>query len=468
MMLELTRGRGKSLGDQIVDNLSGMIARGHLAEGTRLPSIRQLAQRLGVSIYTVSTAYERLLAKGLIETHAGKGCYVSRPRQRGDVPQIEVVVPGTGTALGFAQNSLDTEHPAFPASSGFLPQSWFSDVLSPAAAARLVKPEAGAMQPAPAQGLAALREALADSLRRKGIPAQAGHLLVTCGATQAIDLILRACLTAGDCVLVEDPGYFVLHAQIERAGMRLIPVPRRADGPDMAAVDELARLHRPRAFFMQTLLHNPTGGNMSPANCHKLLSLAERHNFLLVEDDVYGDLGRPHLLRLAQIDEMQRVLHVGSFTKVLNPGMRVGYLAAPAALLPRLVEQKMLSVLSGSTLMETLIADSLESGRYRKHVEQLRLRLARARAQARQVLPALGMRLHDEEAQDGMFLWGRVPEGIDTDVLVSDAQQHGILLAKGSMFSPTGGSQEFLRLNAAYCAEPPLINYLKSRFQVAG
>ena len=462
-MLQLTRGDGRPLGDQIVENFSSMISLGNLAEGTRLPSIRQLAQRLGVSVHTVVTAYDRLISKGLIESRAGKGCYVSRRQLRGDFPQIEVVIPNAATALGFAQSSLDTDHPVFPASSGFLPSDWFADALSPAAAARLVKPEAEAMQPAPVQGTAVLRDLLADSLRRKGIPAQAGNLLVTYGATQAFDLIIRAGLAFGDSVLVEDPGYFVLRSQLERAGIRLVAIPRQVDGPDIEAVEEMARLHRPRAFFIQTLLQNPTGGNVSPANCHKLLSLAERHNFLIVEDDVYGDLAGPHLLRLAQIDELQRVLYVGSFTKVLNPGMRVGYIAAPVALVPQLVEQKMLSVLSGSTLQEMLVADTLESGRYRKHVEQIRLRLARVRAQANRILPAFGLRLA-ESPQEGIFLWGRVPHGVDTDQLVSDAQSNGILLAKGAMFSPSGGSRDFIRLNAAYCTDRIFTDYLKTRF----
>lgn len=460
-MLQLTRGNGKPLGDQIVENFSAMIRHGNLAEGTRLPSVRQLAQRLSVSVHTVVTAYDRLASKGLIESRAGKGCYVSRQPHRSDFPQIEVVVPSPATALGFAQSSLDTDHPAFPASSGFLPGDWFADALSPTAAARLVKPEAAAMQPAPVQGTTVLRDLLSDGLRRKGIPAQAGNLLVTYGASQAFDLIIRAGLVFGDSVLVEDPGYFVLHSQLERAGIRLVPIPRNADGPDTEAVDEMARLHRPRAFFMQTLLQNPTGGNASPANCHKLLSLAEQHNFLIVEDDVYGDLASPHMLRLAQIDELQRVLYVGSFTKLLNPGMRVGYIAAPAALVPRLAEQKMLSVLSGSTLLEMLVADTLESGRYRKHADQLRQRLARARAHAVRILPELGIKF-EEGPQDGIFLWGRVPRDVDTDRLASDAQQNGILLAKGTMFSPTGGSRDFIRLNAAYCTDPRFTDYLKT------
>ena len=105
-------------------------------------------------------------------------------------------------------------------------------------------------------------------------------------------MIIRSLLAPGDTVVVEDPGYFVLFAQLARAGLKLLAVPRDADGPDMEALEEICRLHRPRAIFVQTLLHNPTGTSISPAKCHRLLTLAEKHDALIVEDD---EIGRAHV-----------------------------------------------------------------------------------------------------------------------------------------------------------------------------
>jgi DNA-binding transcriptional MocR family regulator len=293
----------------------------------------------------------------------------------------------------------------------------------------------------------------------KGVRAGAGNVLVTFGASHAFDLIIRGLLAPGDAVLVEDPGYFVLFAQLRRAGIRLLPVPRGADGPDLDVLDELCRTNRPRAMFVQTLVHNPTGTSMSPAICHRLLALAERHQFLVIEDDVYGDLAEDRDLRLAGIDEMRRVIHVGSMTKVLGPGLRVGFLAAEPALVERLVEVKILSVLSGTTLPELLVAEVLESGRFRRHTERLRQRLGKVRGLAVKALADAGVAV-DRIPSSGMFLWGRVPESVDVGRLVIAAVKEGVLLAHGKLFSPTGSATQHLRFNVGYAADPGLGRFL--------
>jgi DNA-binding transcriptional MocR family regulator len=315
--------------------------------------------------------------------------------------------------------------------------------------------------PAPPQGQVALREQLSDRLRLKGITASPGHIVVTFGASQAFDLICRALMAPGDAVLVEDPAYFVLFAQLTRLGLRLLPVARLADGPDLDQVETLCRLHRPRALFTQTLLHNPTGSNTSPAKCHRLLGLAEKHDFLIVDDDVYGDLAEDRDLRLAQIDELNRVIHVGSYSKLLGPGLRVGFAAASAQIVERLVEQKILSVLSGATLTETVVTEVLASGRFRRHAEHLRRRLAKSRAVAARALSAVGVAI-DQLPAGRMFLWGRVPPHVDVGALVARAREAGILLANGRFFSPTGRSASHLRFNAAHATDPVLLEFLEA------
>jgi DNA-binding transcriptional MocR family regulator len=186
-------------------------------------------------------------------------------------------------------------------------------------------------------------------------------------------------------------------------------------------------------FFTQTLLHNPTGTNASPANCHAVLSLAERYGFLVVEDHVYTDFATSPQVSLAQIDELRRVLYVGSFTKVLSPGMRVGFIAAPEALVAPLVEAKIVSVLSGSALVECVLREVLASGTYRKHVHRLRERLSKARSLANQEFMRAGLRVETSQC-GGMFLWARIPAALDAEVLWDKARQTGILLAAGPMF----------------------------------
>jgi DNA-binding transcriptional MocR family regulator len=265
---------------------------------------------------------------------------------------------------------------------------------------------------------------------------------------------------------VEDPGYFVLFEQLRAHHVRLIPVPRHADGPDLAALEAAARAHRPRAFFMQTLLHNPTGSSAEPAHCHRILSLAEQFGFAVVEDDVYGDLYAGPAVRLAQIDGLRHVIYVGSYSKLIGPALRVGFVAADAALISRLVERKVLAVLSGSALLECFVSEVLDGGRYKKHVEHTRARLARMRRDARVALESAGIEF-DAAPGEGMFLWGRVPAAAPVEQLVRRARDHSILLASGSLFSPVQGCGQWLRFNVAHSNSPPLVQFLRESLRAA-
>jgi DNA-binding transcriptional MocR family regulator len=290
--------------------------------------------------------------------------------------------------------------------------------------------------------------------------------VTTFGASQAFDLLARILLTAGDAVLVEDPGYFVLFEQLRAHHVRLIPIPRRPDGPDLAALEAACRAHRPRAFFVQTLLHNPTGSNAEPANCHRVLSLAEQFGFAVIEDDVYGDLYEGSAVRLAQIDGLRHVIYVGSYTKLIGPALRVGFIAADASLISQLIERKVLSVLSGSALLECFVSEVLDSGRYKRHVEQVRSRLTRMRRDARQALESAGIEF-ESAVGEGIFLWGRVPESTPVDDLVRRARENSILLAKGSLFSPARGCGQWLRFNVAHSASAPLVRFLSDSLRAA-
>src|ERR1700728_471615 len=193
--------------------------------------------------------------------------------------------------------------------------------------------------------------------------------------------------------------------------------PALRDGPDLEALEAACRVHHPRAFFVQTLVHNPTGSSAEPAHCHRILSLAEQYGFAVVEDDVYGDLYQGPAVRLAQIDGLRHVIYVGSYTKLIGPSLRVGYVAADAALVSRLTERKVLSVLAGSALLECFVAEMLDGGRYKRHVEQLRARLARMRRAARSALESTRIEFCGASGE-GLFLWGRVPGAATGDGLV--------------------------------------------------
>jgi DNA-binding transcriptional MocR family regulator len=461
-MFELSRESTVPLVDQIAERITKLVHHGQLSAGARLPSIRKLAKLVGASPFTVVDAYDRLVARGLIESRAGRGFFVTRRRLVAPLAAIEALPDPGSDALALARLSLSQSTELIAAGSGFLPENWLLEAAPAGVLPRLSRgrrPQAWLT--CPPQGLLELREQVAGRLSQHGIASGAPNIMTTFGASQAFDLLARILLAAGDAVLVEDPGYFVLFEQLRAHHVRLITIPRRADGPDLEALEAACRAHRPRAFFTQTLLHNPTGTSAEPSNCHRVLSLAEQFGFAVIEDDVYGDLYEGPGVRLAQIDGLRHVIYVGSFTKLIGPALRVGFVAADASLIAQLVERKVLSVLSGSALLEAFVSEVLDSGRYKRHVDQVRVRLARMRRDARQALESAGI-LFDSGVGEGIFLWGRVPESTPVDGLVRRARDQSILLAKGSLFSPSQSCGQWLRFNAAYSASAPLVRFLSA------
>src|SRR5438552_7737245 len=391
-MFELSRDSTVALVDQVAERITSLVEHGQLPACARLPSIRKLAKLVGASPFTIVDAYDRLVARGIIESRAGRGFFVCTRQLATPLLSIEAMTDPGSDALALARMSLSHSSDIIAAGSGFLPENWLMEAVPGAILNRLSRGRRSqAWMQCPPQGLFELREQIAARLLQHGIAAPAANILTTYGASHAFDLLARILLSPGDAVLVEDPGYFVLFGQLRAHHVRLIPVPRHADGPDLAALEAAARAHRPRAFFMQTLLHNPTGSSADPAHCHRILSLAEQFGFALVEDDVYGDLYAGSAVRLAQIDALRHVIYVGSYTKLIGPALRVGFIAADAALIAQLVQRKVLSVLSGSTLLECYVSEVLDTGRYKRHVEQTRARLARLRRDTRAALVSAGI-----------------------------------------------------------------------------
>lgn len=467
-MFELSRDSAVPLVDQITEHMTQLVDNGQLAAGTRLPSIRKLARLVRASPFTVVDAYDRLVARGLIEARAGRGFFVV-PRRAPvtALAAIEALPDPVSDVLALARACLSEPPDLIAAGSGFLPASWLLEATLAGTMRRLSRgrrPQAWLS--CPPQGAMELREQLAARLVQRGIAASPAHIVTTFGSSHAFDLLARILLSPGDAVLVEDPGYFVLFEQLRGHHVHLIPVPRQPSGPDLDALEAACRVHRPRAFFMQTLLHNPTGWNAAPASCHRVLSLAEQYGFAVVEDDVYGDLHEGAAVRLAQIDGFRHVIYLGSYTKLIGPSLRVGFIAADSALIGRVIEKKVLSVLSTSSLLECFVAEVLDSGRYNRHVEQVRARIARFRREVRRSLESTGLRF-EREPGEGIFLWARAPEHIGVDELTRTARERSILLAKGSLFSPSRGPSQWLRFNVAHSASPTLTQFLTEALATA-
>ena len=193
-----------------------------------------------------------------------------------------------------------------------------------------------------------LREPGALSQKLGAIDAQAGpeQITTTIDATHALGIVSRTLLRAGDCVMVEEPGWAVELARLDALGMRILPVPRGPAGPDLDVMARYCQLHQPKLFVSVSVFHNPTGYCLSPGSAHRVLQLAQHYDFHVVEDDTYSHLAPEHATRLCALDGLQRTIYVSGFAKILAPGWRVGFMAAPAAMVERLLDTKLLAALA--------------------------------------------------------------------------------------------------------------------------
>jgi len=464
-MFSLDRNIPTALADQIELRLRERISSRQLAPAARLPSIRQLAAQLAVSPNTVVTAYDRLMALGLIESRGTAGYFV-REAHHSRLPDAAALEAGEEQdGVWLAQQANDQRAGVLQASSGALPPAWLEDAVPAAAVQRgLARAHAGMASRCPPQGLPELRERIAMVLRGMGIAVDAGRILTTYGGTHAIDLICRAFLQPGDTVLVEDPGYFLMFERLRKDGVRIIPVQRRPDGIDLDQLEAACRAHHPRLLFIQTVLHNPTGWTSSAANLHRVLVLAQQYGFLIAEDDVQGHFHPGHVTRLASLSALDRVIYYSSFCKAMSPALRMGYVAADPALLKALMREKIYSILSTPALNEYVLLEVLAAGRWRKHLDRLNAKLLAARHTSTRLLSAAGLLL-DHPGEGGLFLWASVPDEVDLNLLVQDAYRSKILLVRGATFRANNQADAHIRFNVAFSQQPRLSDYLRERLQ---
>jgi DNA-binding transcriptional MocR family regulator len=277
-----------------------------------------------------------------------------------------------------------------------------------------------------------------------------------------MDLVARYFIRAGDAVLVDDPGYFILFGGLQSFGARIVGVPWNADGPDVEKMEALIKEHRPKLFFTNTILHNPTGASISQPVAHRILQLAEKYDLMLVEDDIYGDFHPGTATRLATLDQLQRVIYVSSFSKSVSASLRVGYLACSPALATSLCDVKLLTGLTTSEISERLMYQLLTEGHYRKHLDKLRTKLQQARDKTIARLEGLGFTLHCEPP-GGMFIWAQREDLSNTAEVASLAASKGIMLAPGNMFRPHQEPSPWFRFNVAHCDDEGTFGFFRAK-----
>ncbi|WP_298380590.1 PLP-dependent aminotransferase family protein [uncultured Bradyrhizobium sp.] len=434
-----------------------------LAADDRLPSIRSFAATMGVSPSTVVEAYDRLAAEGLIRARPGSGFYVSSAALpplalARDQPQHDRAVD----PFWVSRQSLDAAGGALKPGCGWLPADWMPTEALRRAFRGLARAEDAVLADYGAtRGSLALRRMLMARFADEGLEVSPEQVLLTMSGTQAIDLICRFLLRPGDTVLVDDPCYFNFRALLRAHQVKLVSVPYTPSGPDVASFEAVLDAERPRLYITVSGLHNPTGATMSPQTAHRVLNAATACDLTIVEDDIFADFEPEPSARLAALDGLNRVIRIGSFSKTLSASLRCGFIAARADWIEQLVDLQVATGFGGPCAVATeIIASVLATGFYRKHVEELRRRLVRARRDVGEKLQRIGIEPW-LMPRGGFQLWCRLPDGCDSADVARAALADNIVLAPGNVFSTTQSATGFMRFNVAQCRDPKLMPALQ-------
>ncbi len=338
----------------IVEIFEGAITAGELGPGAKLPPTRQLAEMTGVNHLTAARAYRQLAERGLVSSKVGSGTFVrsaaaalpgsarvkdSIAWQRYVLPEFEETYGDR--VLAEMHSHVQTEG-LIPLSVGYPSERIFPIEDMRAATAEVMASQAErAFQYSDVRGTPELAEQVAALSAARGEDEDTEDIVITSGATQGLSLAMRAILTPGDVVACEDPSFMSVIRAIRAAGAKVQPVPTDADGLDVDALEALVARTEIRALAIQPRLHNPTGRDLSPERRERLLELARRHGFFLVEDGIYGELRfdgdeRPSL----RADAPAHAIYTDSLSKTVGGGLRAGWVIASGPVLDRIVAEK--------------------------------------------------------------------------------------------------------------------------------
>lgn len=453
--------------EQVMQIIHKRIEQRTLLPGTRLPSVRAMAQSTGYSKSTVVEAYDRLAAQGVIRARAGSGFYVAAPLAPLALGELEARQERDIDPVWMLRHSGEEGDGQIRPGSGTLPQGWLADesmrkAMRAAARQGGSPPAAGSVLGSPV-----MRDLLARRMAAQGVEASPDQIILTDSGTQALDLVLRFLLQPGDTVLVDDPCFFNFLAILRAHRARVVSVPMTPQGPDLDAFAEVVRREQPRIYITNSVVHNPTGATPSAAHVHRVLKIAAQADMVIVEDDIFVDFEEAPSPRYAAFDGLDRVIRIGSFSKTASSAIRCGHIALRADWVEPLADLRMVTAFLGNPLGAELLAAMLTDGTYRHHMETVRRKLARLRGRVLARLGAIGLEPWCVPAS-GMWLWMRLPEGMDAAHLAREAARQQILLAPGAVFSPASGWHDHLRINVARSDDPRLYAYLSQACRRAG
>jgi DNA-binding transcriptional MocR family regulator len=444
---------------QLADSVQGMIEGGTLRAGDRLPSLRSMARDYRVSVTTVMSAYEVLENRSLVDARNRSGFFVraripsaerlpkrqaasAAPRriERPDMYEevISAINDPTIVPLGCAVPSKVV-----------IPDKRLASI----SAAVLRKYGAGAFSYSVSPGRIELRHQIVKRMLTAGVVTDPSKVIVTSGATESLCVALEAVTKPGDLVAVETPTFFGILRIIEDMGLKVVEIPvSPSEGIHLDTLESAAQKHPLKACVVQPNFQNPTGSLMSAADRSRLVKLADKNDFVIIEDDLYADLAydgkRP--TSLMAHDTAGRVIHCGGASKSIAPGLRVGWLVSESHL-AQLQSVKNVRYMANPTLSELIVASFLSDGGYDRHLRRIRSAYQDNAMRMREAVFAAfpeGTRVNSPAG--GFVLWIQLPQSYDAETLARDALEKRISMVPGSIFSASGNLKSSLRLSCGF------------------
>jgi DNA-binding transcriptional MocR family regulator len=458
MQIDLDRSSREPLYRQLAGSLLQRIRSGALPARTRLPTVRQLAQQLGVTRLTVHSAYAELQSGGWIEATVGRGTFVAARIEQLITPP-EAQLGREVSPAGLLADMLHmTQLPGLLALARADPAHEFFPLRNWQRASELALTAGGPMLMSytTPHGDLALRSAISEVVRERGVSAGPDEILISAGVTQGMALATALLARPGDSVLVEQPTYLGLLNILAARGLRAVGLPTDGEGLIVAAVEQALLAERPAFLYTIPTFQNPGGVCMSPARRAALLDLAERHELMIVEDDIYGRLTYegPAAPALKADDRGGRVIYLSSFAKSLMPGLRIGYIVAAPALIRKLVLLRQASDLCSPPLTQRALAVFIEQGWWHAHIKRM---LPRYRERRDALLRAMErffpVNVSWTRPGGGFTCWVTLPAGISVTELYLSAIRRGVAFVPGEVFCAGPSRQPHLRL--CFSAESP-------------
>jgi len=457
---------------QLRDQIRALVHAGDLRPGDRIPASRELATQLGVHRTTVANAYAELESEGLISGHVGRGTFI---RGDGIARRITPVAHPAGMDGTLRWESLfadDRGEETLGRITQAAPRGTISFIMARPATeffpveelrscsnAIWKREAAEILQFGPTDGYPPLKQALVAQLRSEGYEAGDENLLITNGCQQALDLVCKAFARPGENVLVENPGYPGAVAIFTGGRARSLGVPVQTEsgpgstpGVDVSAIEAVLMQNHVKLMLLTPDFHNPTGTTLPIAERRRLLEIAARFQVPIVEDHIYAQMrarGGP-VPSLKQLDRSNLVIQIDSFSKIAFPGMRVGWIIAPAVVIERLRRVKQATDLHTGQLPQAILAEFMRRGGLSRHLERTRKaysgRLAALEQALTHHMPAGTKWTHPE---GGTCLWVELPPGFDSNELLIHSRERGVVFSPGRYFYLQNPEPNTLRLGFA-------------------